>query len=224
MMTPQRVKYVLALADELSFSKAAQKLFISQPSLSQNIKNLDLCIMSGTLDDKLFHYETLDEEQLYLAVPPDHPFNEDKRAYQVTPEDIVYDSRHLYQVIPVDLADCAELTFVFQSQEQEVQPVILALTQKASFHHESTLYTERIETAFAWTLAGMACSLIPDTLIRFGNFRRHPVYYKIDPSLSRRNIIIAHKKNRYLSKAASAYILLLKQLIGSGTWLPSGAQ
>ena len=41
LSTSQQIEYVLTLAEEKSFSKAAQKLYVTQPSLSQFIKNLE---------------------------------------------------------------------------------------------------------------------------------------------------------------------------------------
>ena len=40
-MTPQQIEYVLAVAEERSFSRAAKKLFVTQPSLSKFIINLE---------------------------------------------------------------------------------------------------------------------------------------------------------------------------------------
>ncbi len=40
-MTPQQIEYVLLVAQLRSFSKAAQKLYISQPSLSKYIINIE---------------------------------------------------------------------------------------------------------------------------------------------------------------------------------------
>ncbi len=40
-MTSQQLEYIIALADEKSFSKASHKLYISQPALSQFVKNLE---------------------------------------------------------------------------------------------------------------------------------------------------------------------------------------
>ena len=40
-MTPQQIEYVLLVAQLRSFSKAAQKLYITQPSLSKYIINIE---------------------------------------------------------------------------------------------------------------------------------------------------------------------------------------
>ena len=40
-MTDQQVECIVALVEEGSFSKAAEKLFISQPAISQNIKRME---------------------------------------------------------------------------------------------------------------------------------------------------------------------------------------
>lgn len=50
-MTPQQIEYVLAVAEERSFSKAAKKLFVTQPSLSKFIINLETS-MGVTLFDR----------------------------------------------------------------------------------------------------------------------------------------------------------------------------
>jgi DNA-binding transcriptional LysR family regulator len=321
-MTTQQIEYILALSDEKSFSKAAQKLYVSQPALSQFVKNLeselnvllfdrstcpikltyagelyvyaarkiqailtelnnqftdlsnvdigqltigttpfrascllpksiaafrqkhpgvhihiienkesvlesfllgsrlDICIMSGPVDNNMLHSETLAQERLFLAVPPDSPINKGKEVYQVTAEDIQTDTRHLYQVSPIDLSFFVKEIFVLLHQDQSIPSIVFELSQMSEFNSEATLYTDRIETAFSWTLSGIACSFIPDTLIRFGNYERHPIYYKINNSFANHDIVVAFKKNRYFSRAASEYILLLKQLIGYGTWLP----
>lgn len=42
MIDEREMKYILQVAEELSFSQAAKKLYVSQPSLSQCIKKLKL--------------------------------------------------------------------------------------------------------------------------------------------------------------------------------------
>ena len=40
-MTDLQIRYFLQVADSLSFSKAAQELFVSQPSVSRQIQRLE---------------------------------------------------------------------------------------------------------------------------------------------------------------------------------------
>ena len=41
-MTTQQIQCIITLAEEGSFSKAAKKLFVTQPSISQLIKNMEM--------------------------------------------------------------------------------------------------------------------------------------------------------------------------------------
>lgn len=319
-MTSQQIKYVLILAEEKSFSKAAQRLYVTQPSLSQFIKNLenelhvrlfdrstspisltpageafissalkikniedelnqqladltnlktgdlrigtspfrascllpksiakfhelypgisihiledithnleeaamegkiDLFMGTGTFDESIFHAEELANEQLYLAVPPNSPLNHGLEAYQVTDQDIKKDSAKLNKTPPVDLSVFQSAGFIFLKQNQKLYSTASEFCLSAGFNPYIILFSERIETALAWSLAGIGCTFIPDFLVKFGNYQKHPVYYKLNHPKATRSICIAYRKNRYLSRVAIEYIALLKQLIGYGTW------
>ncbi|MDF2485397.1 MAG: hypothetical protein K0R46_1565 [Herbinix sp.] len=319
-MTSQQIEYLLTLAEERSFSKASQKLYVTQPSLSQFVKNLenelhtqlfdrstspirltpsgeayvkaarkikaieeelnnqiadltnlqsgqlnigtspfrascllpksiaefhkrypgielhiienqmtdlevatlegvlDLYLGTGPFDETLFHAEALAEEQLYLAVPPENPINEELTGYQITIQDIKLDTAKLHKTPALNLSIFKEEQFIFQQQGQKLYTQAITLCEDANFDPQVILYSERLETAFSWSLAGIGLTFLPDFLIRFGNYERHPIYYKLNHPIATRQLCIVYKKNRYLSKAAIEYTNLLKQLIGYGTW------
>jgi DNA-binding transcriptional LysR family regulator len=320
-MTPQQIEYVLALAEERNFSKAAKRLFVTQPSLSQFIKNLesqlkavlfdrsisplrltpageayvyaarkilavqneldhliadisnlqvgeltigtspfrascllpksikafqdkypriklniitgsishledllfegklDICIDAQVFDHKLFQSETLSDEIYYLAVPKTHSFNLGKETMQLTQEDIITDSDHYYEADAIDLSLCREEPFIILNPGDSIHDVSMEICKESNLEPHVVLYANQIENAFHWVLSGIALTFVPDMLVRFGNYSEHPVYYKLRNEKSMNEIVVASKKNRYLSKAAKEYITTLKQLIGQGTWL-----
>ena len=320
-MNSQQIEYVLTLAEEKSFSKAAQRLFVTQPSLSQFVKNLenemhaqlfdrstspiritpagmafleaarkikvieeglghqiadltdlktgdlrlgtspfrascllpnsiaefhklypgvaihilenqmselekaayegsiDLYLGTGPFDKSLFHAETLAEEQLYLAVPPECPLNKELMDFQISDYDIKLDTVKLHKTPAIDLSLFKSEQFIIQQQGQKLYSIVLDICQGSSFDPIIFLYSERLETAFSWTLAGIGIAFIPDALIRFGNHAKHPIYYRLDHPKASRHLCIAYRKNRYLSRVSIEYIDMLKQLIGYGTWV-----
>lgn len=319
-MTSQQIDYVLVLAEERSFSKASQRLYVTQPSLSQFIKNLenelctqlfdrstspiritpsgeayieaarkikviedeliqrladltelkagvlkigtspfrascllpksiaefhkmypgvsiqiledqmanlekaalegriDLYLGTGPFDDKLFYAENLAEEQLYLAVPADNPLNQELEAYQISDYDIKLDNTKLHRTPEVDLRRFQFEKFIMQQQNQKLNPITMEMCHNAGFEPNVILFSDRLETAYSWTLAGIGITFLPDFLIRFGNYDKHPIYYKINHPKASRHLCIAYRKNRYLSQVSIEYISVLKRLIGYGTW------
>ena len=49
-MTTQQIQCIITLAEEGSFSKAAKKLFVTQPSISQLIKNMEMQLGAPLFD------------------------------------------------------------------------------------------------------------------------------------------------------------------------------
>lgn len=334
-MTSQQIHYIITLADEGSFSKAAKKLYVSQPSLSQFVKNLEnqigitlfdrssnpiklteagrayydaaqkiqqtetiltnqlsdisglrtgqltigtspfraSCMLAKSLsefnkkypgikiklitdaiysltssktDDNidiyiennifqhdLFYTEELSTEKYYLAVPKLHPFNEQHKNLVLTNDDIFFDSQTLYANPGVSLESCTKYPFIMLNSKTDYSGITRQLFRYTDIKPEVSIYANAYETMFYWTYNGLGMSILPDTLIKFGNFSEHPIYYKISSAYTplsgttntvinddmiSKQIVAAYKRNRYLTSPAREYILLLKQLIGLGTW------
>ncbi len=65
-MTETQVKYFTTVAEELSFSHAAQKLFVSQPAVSKNIALLESELGFMLFDRTGRHIHLTDEGQIFL--------------------------------------------------------------------------------------------------------------------------------------------------------------
>lgn len=324
-MTTQQIQCIITLAEEGSFSKAAKKLFVTQPSISQLIKNMeqqlgaslfdrssspirltpvgtayydaakkilsterelenrisdinelrtgtltigttpfrgscllpksfsafyhefpgvklevittsvkelqtlllsgeiDICIEATEFDPELFYIDELATEHYYLAVGRDNPFNDVHKEQQLKDSDIVSDSSALYQNKEISLSDCLSESFIILDSKNNDPDITVDLFHNMKQIPQITLRCYNIETMFHWVNSNLGMGIIPDTLIRFGNFKEHPVYYRIkEPKgcfgITEKKIVVAYNKKRFLTKTVPVYINLLKQLIGQGTW------
>ncbi len=324
-MTTQQVQYIIALVEEGSFSKAAKKLFVTQPSISQLIRNMelqlgaplfdrsslpiritplgqvyydaakkiqaterelenriseinelkigsltigttpfrgscmlpkslalfrqkfpgihvnvittnveelkdlllrgevDLCIESNIFDPQLYYTEPLSTEHYYLAVSTENPFNEKHKEDQLSVNDICTDSSQLYSSKEISIQDCLEENFIVLTSENNDLDVTFDLFSSCKKTPTISLQAYNVETMFHWINSNLGIGILPDTLIRFGNFKEHPVYYKLkEPNgcfgMTEKKIVAAYSKKHYLTQTAPTYIDLLKQLIGQGTW------
>lgn len=63
---PRSLQYLLAVAEHRSFTRAAEALHVSQPSLSQQIKQLEESLQSQLLDRSGRHVRLTDAGEIYL--------------------------------------------------------------------------------------------------------------------------------------------------------------
>lgn len=320
-MTSQQIEYVLTLAQQGSFSKAARRLSVSQPSLSQyiiNIENqlgtplfnrsatpikltpageayvraavqiksieenlrneisdiedlkagslrlgttifracsmlprsiaefcrvysgvkvsvtedasehliekilngeIDILIGTGDYDPKLFDSEPLADERLLLAVPTDSPINESLAESRLTAEDICSKSMQYLTAKPVDLSVLSDENVIVCDDGMEfTAEKIYDIFAGSGVTPKYSLQVRSVESAFSFVKAGLGVSFLPDSLIRFGDFRSHPYYYPLTDKVAKNVISLVYRKNGFLSKAAREYGLILKQLISNGTW------
>lgn len=324
-MTTQQIQCIITLAEEGSFSKAAKKLFVTQPSISQLIKNMetqlgaplfdrtsspirltpigqayydaakkiqsterelenrvseinelktgtltigttpfrgscmlpkslaafcqqfpgvkldivttnvdelqslllsgevDICIEANVFDPELFYIEELDTEHYYLAVGKENPFNNLHIEQQLKETDIISDSSLLYDNREVSLNDCMNDTFIILDSKNNDLDVSIDLFNQMKQFPPIRLRAYNIETMFHWINSNLGMGILPDTLIRFGNFKEHPNYYRIkEPKgcfgMTEKKTVVAYSKKHFLTQTAPAYINVLKQLIGQGTW------
>lgn len=180
--------------------------------------NLDLIIGTYPFDYKNFHVEDLATEKLYLALPPSHPLNATLKDLRLTASDIKNNTLKALMATPIDLKILQDAPFICTTEGEYNVDLIRHICETAHFNPLTLLEVKTLETAFSLTLSGLGLSFVPDTLIRFGNFRQHPCYYTLNTKLCEHHISLVSRRNGYFSKVALEYSLLLKNLISIGTW------
>jgi len=186
-----------------------------QEALQKN--ELDLVIGTGSCDAMRIQTEPLSDERLYLAVSPDHPFAARCKATKLTAEDIRNPDWKLLSATCISGEDVAGEQLLIP-QDPEFGRNLLHELWGTAADSTQIMTIDSIETAFSFVMGCMGLAILPDSLIRFGNYRQHPVYYPLPEADAVRSIQLYTRKNAYHSQASAAYVKCLRQLIALGTW------
>ena len=179
---------------------------------------LDVMIGTGKFDSGLFRTESLAPERLYLAMPEKFCDGRFPRGAELSADDIINGTLKSILAEPVPLEKIADLPFVISKHGEFGHDIIEKICEKYNFTPKISLNVLTLETVFSMVSAGLGVSLIPDTLIRFGDHRSHPVYYPLKPDYVSQTIYLVSRMNGYFSNAARQYSVILKRLVDIGTW------
>ncbi|MDF2564927.1 MAG: transcriptional regulator, LysR family [Massilibacillus sp.] len=151
----------------------------------------------------VFDYEELFQEELLLALPPQHPLC---LKFKREPGD--------YSNLPaIKIKDVAQTPFILMDQGQKLHKTLFDLCTQAKFNPHILLETQSMDAAQALVGAGMGAALLPDTLVRATiSTSKSPCYFSLDPA-PHRTVIIIYRKGRYLSHPAQAFIRLLREFL-----------
>ncbi|MBB6636767.1 LysR family transcriptional regulator [Cohnella thailandensis] len=153
----------------------------------------DVSLLSLPVIEPSLTYEPIIEEELYLAVPPDHPL-----ALSGSKE-------------PIDLADMKDEPFVLLKRGQGFRAIAYDLCQQAGFAPRVVFESSNIETVQSLVAAGMGIGFVPHMVARSGLGSSHtPVYIRMK-NRPTRTLVIAYRKGRYLSNAAEAFIDIFRK-------------
>lgn len=204
--SPFRSTYLLSQIIPVFEQKFPALELILKEDTTQRLEELalsgqtDFSLSLLPINTKFFDYEELFQEELLLALPPNHSLcikhNRQPGDYHNPPQ--------------IKLESIRDTPFILMDQGQKLHHTLFELCNKAGFKPHILLETQSMNAAQALVGAGMGAALLPDTLIRASSINKNPCYFALSTSPSR-TVIIAYSKGRYLSKAAAEFIKLIKE-------------
>lgn len=154
----------------------------------------DVSLLTLPLQDKTLDYIPLIEETIYLAVPPNHPL--------------------ACRTEGVSLSAFADQPFIMLKKGQGFRDTSVQICADAGFSPQIVFESSNIETVQSLVAAGMGVGFVPQMVARAAWSEHAPVYLTItEPYTPYRTIVIAHKRDRYMTKAAMAFIRTMVEVI-----------
>lgn len=149
----------------------------------------DISLLSIPLQEPSLIYETVINEAIRLAAPPQHSL---ASAYRENNE-------------PIHIEALKDEPFVILKKGQGFREITLDLCKEAGFSPNIVFESSNIETIQSLVAAGMGIALVPEMVTRTQWSDFAPAYLPLAQSPTR-TLVIAYRKGRYLSKAAEAFI------------------
>lgn len=154
----------------------------------------DVSLLTLPLQDKTLDYIPLIEETIYLAVPQNHPL--------------------ACRTEGVSLSAFADQPFILLKKGQGFRDTSVQICADAGFSPQIVFESSNIETVQSLVAAGMGVGFVPQMVARAAWSEHAPVYLTItEPYTPYRTIVIAHKRDRYMTKAAMAFIRTMVEVI-----------
>lgn len=150
----------------------------------------DLSLLSLPLIDNSLSWEPFMEEEICLAVSPQHPLAQREDSIAI----------HELQDEP----------FIGLKRGQGFRQITVDLCEQAGFTPRIVFESSNMETIQSLVAGGMGIAFVPKMLTRVKNADFAPTYLTLSPKPTR-TLVIASRKGRYLSKAADAFIRTLNK-------------
>jgi len=146
-------------------------------------------------------------EHLILAVPASFAINDELKAYQLDPKDIM-SKDFLGDCFPsVPLNAFRACPFATMKPGNDMYTRGLEICRNAGFSMNITMMFDQILTAMnVIEKSAIGAFFVRSDIVSYMSASRRIIYYKLDDPLTVRPISFAAKKGRYLSKAVRAFI------------------
>lgn len=183
-------------------------------TLEQEISNgsLDIIIDNSELPTDLYAQVYLTSEHLLLAVP--NNFEETKlcEGAGLCYEDILQ-GRHLTHQTPANLENFSSVPFILMNRNNDTRKQTNAIFQEVGFSPKVLFEMDRLASLYSYVEQGTAASVVTDTLVKNTRMdQSNMVFYTLPTKYTHRKIYAYYKRNKYCTKAMTAFIESLGSL------------
>lgn len=177
-------------------------------ALGDMMKKEEIDIILDSFDRLPEEYlgQPLLHEHILLCVPADRSVNQVLGACAIHPEDIFNGTIDIASVPTVSIRQFEEESFVLLKNGNDMYHRAMRVFDTAEMTPKVCFSVDQMNISYALADSGMGLCFATDTLFRFGRFGSNVILYNVEEERVGRTLYIAHKKNRYCTKAMSEFM------------------
>ena len=163
----------------------------------------DICITVFPVDEKMFEYVTIMEEEVIIAVPAGSDLERKLSAYSVAMEG------RKYKAVNAELLN--EEPFVMVTESQVMQKILIEVSEKYELSLKKAAVVKSLEAQILMVREGLGAAFVPTGIEKFGGTDGKIAYFSLIQNLPRRKIIAMYRREKYLSEPAKELIEIMKK-------------
>ena len=158
----------------------------------------DLALTLRPIDERLFTWEKVMEEELVLAVP---------HSYSPTPAAHLPDRK--FPAIQIEELNGKPLVMLTETQYMQKQLNNLVIDYKIK--PTTAAVVKSLEAQIEFVKAGVGMALVPSGIERFCK-QEDVTFYSFIPSIPKREVVVMWRKDRKLSKVAEELVSVIRSI------------
>lgn len=176
----------------------------NSPDLIEQLlsETIDL-LVAHDFNPKQFEARELFEETVLVAVPFLNPINKTLSGFAVSDDEIR--SGNLKPHPAINLSILKDDEFLILKPGNDLHWRAISLCASAGFQPRVKIELDQLITSYNLAGAGLGISFVTDKLVKKAAVPGC-VYYYLDDPIAHRKMSIGRKKNRYFTRAASAFV------------------
>ena len=155
----------------------------------------------------------LASENILLCVPRDREINKKLKKFRIEPESIYKDSVDLDELESVPIKLFKDEKFILLKKGNDMYKRAMNFFNGEGVEPNVVYRVDQLNISYALAESGIGLCFATDTFLKYGRGSDNVLLYKIKNEQYSRNLYIAHKKNRYCTKAMAEFIRVTREIL-----------
>lgn len=176
-------------------------------------ERLDIVIDCSLTLPETYEGVELAREHILLCVPRDFEVNRGLSDFAISPDDIHDSAAVVDSVTRLPISTFAKEKFVLLKDGNDMYDRAMEIFSEEKISPEIAFRVDQLNMAYALAGSGMGVCFATDTIFKYGMYDKNVLLYNVGKKPYGRSLYIAHKKNRYCTKAMSEFIDAAKEVV-----------